>query len=361
MTILRRIILLAALGVAPFVANRPRSCHAAETNDLPHFQELFRLLRANLPEASDEELNRAAVQGLLDHFYPRVLLVTNRAAAAVLGGPLLSQATVYDQSYGYLRVVGVAPGLADQTKLAFNRLDSTNRLKGVVLDLRFADGQDYSTAASLVDRFLTREQPILDWADGAIHSTAKPDAIPVPVAVLVNRQTAGAAEAVAAALRETDAAVLIGSRTAGQAHSFKEFDLSTGQRLRIATGEVKVGKGKVLSASGVTPDIEVAVPGEDEKAYFADAYKALTRRTARPRATNDVAGASSTNRISRRRLNEAELVRMQREGLSPEEAETATRAKGEEDGAEQVVRDPVLARALDLLKGIAIVERGQPR
>ena len=52
---------------------------------------------------------------------------------------------------------------------------------------------------------------------------------------------------------------------------------------------------------------------------------------------------------------------MQREGLSPEGAETATRAKGEEDGAEQVVRDPVLARALDLLKGIAIVERGQPR
>src|SRR5256885_4468027 len=85
--------------------------------------------------------------------------------------------------------------LADQIKLAFNRLDSTNRLKGVVLDLRFADGQDYSTAASLVDRFLTREQPILDWADGAIHSTAKPDAIPVPVAVLVNRQTAGAAQA----------------------------------------------------------------------------------------------------------------------------------------------------------------------
>ena len=80
MTILRRIILLAALGVAPFVANRPPSCHAAETNDLPHFQELFRLLRANLPEASDEELNRAAVQGLLDHFYPRVLLVTNTAA-----------------------------------------------------------------------------------------------------------------------------------------------------------------------------------------------------------------------------------------------------------------------------------------
>jgi len=42
----------------------------AETNALPHFQEVFRLLRANLPNASEEELNQAAVQGLLDRSNP---------------------------------------------------------------------------------------------------------------------------------------------------------------------------------------------------------------------------------------------------------------------------------------------------
>src|SRR3989441_10498937 len=54
----------------------------AETNDLPHFQEIFRLLRAHLPDVSEEDLNRAAVQGLLTQFYPRVILGTNDSPAS---------------------------------------------------------------------------------------------------------------------------------------------------------------------------------------------------------------------------------------------------------------------------------------
>jgi len=362
MRILQRIILLAALGAAPFLADNTVNCQAAQTNELPHFQELFRLLRAHLPHASEEDLNRAAVQGLLDQFYPRVILATNSEAAVAPEGPLLSRTTVYDRVYGYLRVASVAIGLADQIKSAYERIQATNRLKGVVLDLRFADGHDYAAAANVADRFLAGEQPLLDWEEGSARSTAKADAINLPVVVLVNEQTAGAAETLAAVLRETDAAVLIGSRTAGQAQVFKEFDLSNGQRLRIATGQVRVGNGKTLPATGIAPDIEVALRGDDEKAYYADAFKVLTRSAAQLRATNNFAEAASTNRSSRRRLNEAELVRMQREGSNLDDEDSAVRAlKPDADSPDPVVRDPALARALDLLKGIAIVERSHPR
>ena len=228
-----------------------------------------------------------------------------------------------------------------------------------MLDLRFADGQDYAAAANAADRFLTKGQPLLDWEEGSVRSTEKTDAIRVPVVLLVNRETASAAEALAAALRETDAAVLIGSRTAGQAEVYKEFELSNGQRLRIASGQVRVGKGKALSTP-LEPDIEVAVSAEDEKAYFTNAFKALARPLARLRATNIVAQGGSTNRTSRRRLYEADLVRMQREGLNPEEQDVGA-AKTEDAASESLVRDPALARALDLLKGIAIVERSLPR
>src|SRR5205814_5497358 len=96
------------------------------------------------------------------------------------------------------------------------------------------------------------------------------------------------------------------------------FDLSNGQRLRIATGQVRLGNGKPLSESGVVPDIDVAVPGEDEKVYFADAYKVPSRPAPPLRATNSVARAGSTNRTARRRVYEADLVRMQHEGLNPD-------------------------------------------
>ena len=133
---LQRIVLLATIGVAAMVAHEPVLGGAADTNDLPHFQELFRLLRAHLPNTSDDDLNRAAVQGLLSQFYPRVILATNDAAHRE--DSLLSQTTVYDRAYGYLRVARVATGLADQIKSAYEKLGGRNKLKGLVLDLRFA-------------------------------------------------------------------------------------------------------------------------------------------------------------------------------------------------------------------------------
>src|SRR3989475_11142281 len=100
-------------GLAVLLALQPGL--RAETNDLPHFQEIFRLLRANLPNVSEEDLNRAAVQGLLNQFYPRAILVTNGApAGARPEGSLLSRTTGYDESYGYLRVARGALGLADE-------------------------------------------------------------------------------------------------------------------------------------------------------------------------------------------------------------------------------------------------------
>ena len=64
--------------------------------------------------------------------------------------------------------------------------------------------------------------------------------------------------------------------------------------------------------------------------------------------------AGGTNRVVRRpRFNEAELVRERREGIS----EADVTALREREPEKPVVSDPALARALDLLKGLA---RGAP-
>jgi hypothetical protein len=348
-------------GFVVLLAIQPGLC--AETNDPPHFQEIFRLLRTHLPNVREEDLNRAAVQGLLTQFYPRVILVTNDSPdGARAEEPIVRKAIVYDKSYGYLRVARVTAGLAGQLKAAYEKLNTASKLKGLVLDLRFADGHDFTAAASAADQFLSKEQPLLSWEEDSAHSTAKSDAIDVPVSVLINGQTIGAAEALAAVLREVDGSVLIGARTAGQAHVFKELSLATGQRLRIATGQVQVGKGKSLSPMGVAPDIEVTVKSEDEKAYFADAFKLPPRTVAQSKGTNSPGPAGSTNLAARRfPRSEAELVRSQREGRSSNEVDLTAAELPPEEDSEPLVRDPALARALDLLKGIAIVERALKR
>ena len=330
---------------------------ARAADPAPSFQEVYDLLKANLINADDAKLDRAAMEGLLRQLGGQATLVTNGQPSAADASPLVSKALVYDGAFGYVRVARVETGLAAELQGALERLGHTNKIQGWVLDLRFAGGLNYQSAAKAAEPFVGTEQPLLDWGQGMARSTAKDSATKVPLTVLVNRQTAGAAEALAAVLRKTEVALLLGTNTAGRAFITKDFPLKAGQQLRVATALVKTGDGTPLSAQGVKPDIQVAVNPSDEKAYFEDAYRMLNRPAlAGTRSGSETnLTAASTNKL-RHRINEAELVRMQRDG---EEIDDEFAPGHAPDPARPVVRDPVLARALDLVKGLAVVRRAK--
>jgi hypothetical protein len=343
--------LLAAFAGAP-------DGHAASTNAAPDFKEVYELLRSHLTGVSDADLNRVAVEGLLTNLRGKVSLVPpDGTSAEMAAAPRVTKAMVLEDEVVYLRVGRVADGLAREISEAHQQLSATNKLKGVVLDLRFAGGEDFAAAAATADLFVAKARPLLDWGDGMAKAKDKENAIRLPVAVLANRDTSGGAEALAAILRETGAGLILGGTTAGGAMIAKDFPLKDGQRLRIATVPVKLGDGSPISAQGVKPDIEVAVTPEEERAYLEDAYATLPR-TNISAASAVFTSAEGTNRPARRpRISEADLVRERREGtnLNPEEF-TAVRDREPE---KPVIRDPVLARAVDLLKGLAVVRRAR--
>jgi len=315
------------------------ACPWAANAEMPSFQEVYDLVRSNLAGASEATVNQSAVRGLLQQFPGRVLLVTNTPPAGVATNePALASVRTFERAFGYVRVARVEPGLAGAIGAELARWSSSNHFDGLVLDLRFARGEDFAEAARVADLLVTEARPLIDWGQGVVSATAKTNAVPGAVAVLVNGRTAGAAEAIAAALRQAETAILIGSHTAGEAAIFKEFPLTTGDRLRVATGAVRVGDGLALSPEGVTPDIGVEVGVADEMAYLADPYRSV--------------GLAGTNRVGR--LTEAGLVKMRREGLDPDTAPVPVQATHLPVGP--WVTDPVLARALDLLTGLAVVQ-----
>jgi hypothetical protein len=142
----------------------------------------------------------------------------------------------------------------------------------------------------------------------------------------------------------------------------KEFTLKTGQRLRLAVAPLKVADGKQLPFTGIKADIEVTVSPDDELAWYTDAYKPLAGAVRLAAlATNEATGAS-TNRSPRRRVNEAELVRMNRDGQFPDRDTPFTNTAGRMlEPPAQTVNDPALSRALDLLKGLAVVQQFRPQ
>jgi hypothetical protein len=332
-------------------------CRAASGDSSPKFDEIYQVLGANLAGVTPGELNHDAVQGLLDQLSPRVTLVSASAAGQsdASNFAALAQARVFDQSFAYIRVASVNSKLLDSFRDAYRGMNQTNggKIKGIVLDLRFAGGADYEAAAKTADCFVNSDQPLLDWQQGSARASKKSDAILTPVAILINSQTTGAAEALAAALREAGVGLILGSTTAGQAVVFKEFPLSNGDKLRVAVAGVIVGEGKALT-NGVTPDIAVDVNLQDERAYLQDPYRDL-----HPTEVAQAAGGKNGAAEPRPRFNEAELVREHKNGEETYDVsdEVSPVLAGP---APPAMADPTLARGLDLLKSLAVIEPNRP-
>ncbi|MDB6059762.1 MAG: carboxyl-terminal protease [Verrucomicrobiales bacterium] len=332
------------------------SASASVTNDLPRFQEVYKLLRENVGGVSASELDQAAVKGLINQLKPQALL-GEVGATGVAGTSGLAKTHIYDNAFLYFQISSVTDELADKIMAAYRDIAATNKtkIKGVVLDLRFATGSDFAAAAKAADDFLNNEQLLLQWGTNSVNATKKRNAITVPVAILVNHETSGAAEAFAAVLRDTNVGLLIGSLTAGHASVYKTFPLSDGEKLRIATAQIKVAGKKVLDGP-LKPDIKLDVAEEDERKWLADPYKVLHKpETAKDADADSIASEGTSNAPIRRRMNEAELVRAQREGVDPETDLATERPKSKTDDV-PVLSDPALLRGLDLLKGLAVVQ-----
>ncbi|MEN9574912.1 MAG: hypothetical protein RL514_2767 [Verrucomicrobiota bacterium] len=323
----------------------PLLVRAAAPTSPPKFDEVFQLIRTNLGGLNPADVERAALKALLTQLDGQVIIESSPTPAASQPvGPLVSKSAVFDDAFGYVRVAHVSAKLDEALAAEFAKLGANRKLKGLMLDLRYAVGVDQKAAARTADRFLATEQVLLTVEGEALHSTAKTNAIQLPTAILVNRQTSGAAEVLAALLRQNQVGLLVGTGTPGGVRQFKDFTLSTGQRLRIATGETKLGDGQAMPSTGLRPDIAVTVGAEEERAFFAEPYRNLG-------GAGSSANAAKPGKGSPVRINEAELLRQMKEGQNLEVAPVVTTPSV----ALPQVRDPALARALDLLKGLSVV------
>ena len=354
MRFIRRMVCGAGMASLFFL---PSVSRAADANATPDFKEVYELIKSHLAGESDADLNRAAVQGLLNQLHTKVSLVSGKSETNRPDeGPVLSQAVVYD-SIACFRIGRVGNGLAEKISSAYKTFNATNHLKGVVLDLRFADGHNYAEVPSVAGLFVSDDAPLLNWGNGMVNSKENPGAITLPVAVLVNQHTAAAAEALAAVMRKSAHAMVLGATTAGEATVGKEFPLKNGENLRIATAAVKLADGEALSANGLKPDIEVTVNSGDEKAWMADPYKESSSVAELLAKLNGVSGTNGTNHATHTRTTEADLMRLRKEQPGVDLDYAVPSPPTEEEPEKPVIRDPVLGRALDLIKGISVIRQ----
>ncbi len=328
------LIVTLAAGLSGFAALAKEN-----TQSTVRFDEVYKLISEHLADSDDSTINSAAVQGLLKQLNPHVQLnpAKNKDGDET---PLITQTNRFNRDFGYVRISAVRPGLEKAFAATVESMLTNGPLRGIVIDLRFAGGSDYGAAAEFAGLFADKVPVVIKAAKDEFKASTGGKAILIPVMVLANGETTGSAEAAAAVLREIKAALIIGSNTAGRATVFEDFKLSNGDTIRIATEPVRLGSGQAIPLDGVVPDIAVSVSPKAEKVFLSDPYFI------------DKSGDRSTN--GNRRITEADLVRQRREGISLEQV-VADRENGPTNKV-VIVTDPSLARALDVLKALTVVE-----
>src|SRR5207237_8935843 len=140
---------------------------------------------------------------------------------------------------------------------------ATRKIEPMVIDLRDSTWHsDFDVAAEMTKRFVPKEKTL--WT---LHKTAarqdrtltndRDPSFQGLMTVLVDGETAGAAEPMAVALKSHARALLIGQATAGRAVEYPYFPLASGKTLRVAVGEVVGADGCSLFPGGVNRDVLV--------------------------------------------------------------------------------------------------------
>lgn len=139
----------------------------------------------------------------------------------------------------------------------------TSSSRGIVIDLRSVSGGGADEASSIGDAFLEAGGILKIQARSpgpmrSIEATPGDVAQGRPIVMLVDGGTAGAAEAIAAALRDNHRARLVGTRTAGRGAVRTLVPLgSHGEKgaLRIATERLLTSTGATFEGKGLAPDV----------------------------------------------------------------------------------------------------------
>ena len=215
-----------------------------------------------------------------------VLLVTGGGQRSDAAGSARLVPTLLEDGVMYLRIGGVENRVAGEIATARTAF-ATNRILGTILDLRFVEGGDPAGVPAAAALFMGKK---------------------LPLAVLVNGRTRGAAAVLAATLRAARAGLVFGG-----------------------------------AAAGIQPDIAVAVGEEAERVFLKNPYAAPVQSLALSGpVTNDFAPFID-------HTSEADLVRAKiKDG--DEEAEPLPPRPAEPQ--KPVIQDPVLARAVDWIKAL---------
>ncbi len=244
-----------------------------------------------------------------------------------------------EDGYGYVRISTFQTKTTRSLEASVEKLvkaNDGNPLRGMVLDLRNNPGGVLTAAVGVSDAFL--EDGLVVYTDGRdrdnhlSYSAHRGDVLDgAPLVILVNEGSASASEIVAGAIQDHQRGIIMGRKTFGKGSVQTIQDLPNGGAVKLTTARYFTPEGRSIQASGIVPDIELGRFNLQERDGSLD----------------PLSEASLSGHLSN---PEGE------EGTGADEEAQADTQKPV-TGAELAKSDYELFQALNLLKGLHIVNR----
>ncbi len=180
--------------------------------------------------------------------------------------PPVSQKMLAD-NVGYNQVDAFPEGKAQEIAAKIRDLQKQGAKK-LVLDLRNSASGEESEGVAAANLFL--DHGTITYLQGqkyareAFNADPAKDITKLPVAVLVNRGTAGPAEIVAAAILENARGDVVGDKTFGDGSVQKLIEMPDNSALILSVAKYYSPSGKAIQDAAVTPNVLVADAAEDD-------------------------------------------------------------------------------------------------
>lgn len=202
--------------------------------------------------------------------------------------PSVDKAFLYAPGIGYIHLTGFEEKTPQEVLEAVNRLGG-ERLKGLLLDLRDNHGGLLDSAVSTVSLFLKPKLLVLTVRGRAVPektywTVEAPARFRMPLVVLVNGNTASAAEIVAAAFEEHDRALIVGEPTFGKGVVENGIPLDEGTGLLLTTAQYFTPSGRSIqrplegTALAVPQTSGGEAPAASPKDFHTDGGRPLAAR-----------------------------------------------------------------------------------
>jgi carboxyl-terminal processing protease len=187
---------------------------------------------------------------------------------SILAEPALAEQQYENGSILYLKPGALTAARVDEIAA---KLNAAGRGRKLLLDLRDSSSGDAQQGLRLANFFI--RQGTLATLEGQKFPRQTFSADPAkfltsaPLAVLVNRGTAGPAELTAAAIEDSKRGDVVGERTFGEGSVQKTIELPDGAALILTVAKYQTPGGKKIQDEAVTPTVAVgkAISEDDEE------------------------------------------------------------------------------------------------